>query len=189
MWLVPNGHKESQCWRLIHTHCKVLNIREVLRWHHSRDDPIQIFTCTANSKSQGQSKVSGFVLLVRFWIAAHSTNKQLQRKTHRSTIIPIHVCLSPRHFSYLEVRAQMTLLHCSTTAGWWRQLATISLAVFQYGGVGKHRVQASNHTSNSTPISFSARFSAMPPYNGNKACLRWVFYVNNFKYLHKQYLV
>ena len=33
--------------------------------------------------------------------------------------------------AYLEVSAQMTLLHCSTTAGWCLQLATISLAVFQ----------------------------------------------------------
>lgn len=66
--------------------------------------------------------------------------------------------------TYLDVSAQMTLLHCSTTAGWCLQLATISLAVFQYGGVGKHRVQASNQTSKRTPINFSARFSAMPPY-------------------------
>ena len=33
--------------------------------------------------------------------------------------------------TYLEVSAQITLLHCSTTAGWCLQLATISLAVFQ----------------------------------------------------------
>lgn len=67
------------------------------------------------------------------------------------------------YFSHLEVRAAMTLLHCSTTGGWCLQLANISLAVFQYGGVGKQRVQARNQTSNSTLINFSASFSAMPP--------------------------
>lgn len=63
---------------------------------------------------------------------------------------------------YLEVRAQVTLLHCSTTGGWCLQLASISLAVFQYGGVGKQRAHAKSHTSNRTAISFSASFSATP---------------------------
>lgn len=63
---------------------------------------------------------------------------------------------------YLEVRAQVTLLHCSTTGGWCLQLASISLAVFQYGGVGKQRAQANSHTSNRTAINLSASFSATP---------------------------
>lgn len=63
---------------------------------------------------------------------------------------------------YLEVRAQVTLLHCSTTGGWCLQLASISLAVFQYGGVGKQRAHANSHTSNRTAINFSASFSATP---------------------------
>lgn len=64
--------------------------------------------------------------------------------------------------NYLEVRAQVTLLHCSTTGGWCLQLASISLAVFQYGGVGKQRAHANSHTSNRTAINFSASFSATP---------------------------
>lgn len=63
---------------------------------------------------------------------------------------------------YLEVRAQVTLLHCSTTGGWCLQLASISLAVFQYGGVGKQRAHANSQTSNRTAINFSASFSATP---------------------------
>lgn len=66
----------------------------------------------------------------------------------------------------LEVRAHATLLHCSTTGGWCLQLASISRAVFQYGGVGKQRAHASSHTSNSTAISFSASFSATPTETG-----------------------
>lgn len=76
---------------------------------------------------------------------------------------PHSVVLMP---SNLEVRAQATLLHCSTTGGWCLQLASISLAVFQYGGVGKQRAQARSHTSNSTAISFSASFSATPTKEG-----------------------
>lgn len=81
-----------------------------------------------------------------------------------SALNPHEVELTP--FSNLEVRAQATLLHCSTTGGWCLQLASISLAVFQYGGVGKQRAHASSHTSNSTAINFSASFSATPTERG-----------------------
>lgn len=74
--------------------------------------------------------------------------------------------------SNLEVRAQVTLLHCSTTGGWCRQLASISRAVFQYGGVGKQRAHASSHTSNSTAINFSASFSATP--TGKSGNVGWL---------------
>lgn len=71
----------------------------------------------------------------------------------------------------LEVRAHATRLHCSTTGGWCLQLASISRAVFQYGGVGKQRAHASSHTSNSTAISFSASFSATPTATGGAALI------------------
>lgn len=74
-------------------------------------------------------------------------------------------------FPNLEVRAHATLLHCSTTGGWCLQLASISRAVFQYGGVGKQRAHASSHTSNSTAISFSASFSATPTETGGASLI------------------
>lgn len=86
----------------------------------------------------------------------------------RKTLFRPH---EPVLFPNLEVRAHATLLHCSTTGGWCLQLASISRAVFQYGGVGKQRAHASSHTSNSTAISFSASFSATPTETGGASLI------------------
>lgn len=90
---------KSQWWRPIYTHCKVLNIRETLRLHNDRDDPIQIFTCrrktrTQTVKAKDTRKFSHFVLFVHFELLCIPQINYSREKPRITMIITIYTFIA-----------------------------------------------------------------------------------------------